>query len=240
MLRTSLEFVTMRRPTERRVSGDPLLLRPADQRVRRVMVTSAVEGEGKSTTAANLAVAFARAGRKVLLVDLDFGRASLHRFFGLQAQPGLADVVLGSVPLSEAVSYIDVDSPGRTDQSTAAPRGGSLGVVPLGSLPPHAGDVAFTVGIEQVLGRLANEADLVLIDSPPLLRVGDALALTPYVDGLLLVANLRVIRPAMLDELRRVLADCPTAKLGFVLTGADLEAGFEYLSYPYERAVNAG
>jgi polysaccharide biosynthesis transport protein len=240
MLRTSLEFVTARRPTDRRVSGDPLLLRPADQRVRRVMVTSAVEGEGKSTTAANLAVAFARAGRKVLLIDLDFGRSSLHRFFGLQEEPGLADVVLGSVPLSKAISYIDIGSPGPGDQSTAAPRAGSLGVVPLGSLPPHPGDVAFAVGIDQVLGRLGNEADLVIIDSPPLLRVGDALALTSYVDGLLLVANLRLIRPAMLDELRRVLADIPTAKLGFVLTGADLEAGFEYLNYPYERAVNAG
>jgi Mrp family chromosome partitioning ATPase len=205
------------------------------------MVTSAVEGEGKSTTVANLAVAFAHAGRKVLLVDLDFGRASVHRFFGLPSQPGLTDVVLGSVPLKGIVSYVDLDAAARTESSTGEShsdqRLGTLGVVPLGTLPAHAGDLAITAGIEQVFERLENEADIVLVDSPPLLRVGDALALTSHVDALLLVANLGVTRPPMLEELRRLLADCPVPKLGFVLTGSDLEAGHEYLMYHYRRGA---
>jgi polysaccharide biosynthesis transport protein len=244
MLRTSLEFVAARQPVEPGVGSNLLPLRPAARSAHRVMVTSAVEGEGKSTTVANLAVAFAQAGRKVLLVDLDFRRASLHHFFGLQSQPGLTDVVLGEVALSEVVSYVGLDPSGSVegttgrraaDRSAGGSPGGSLGVVPLGSLPPHAGDVAFTVGIEPVLEQLASDADLVLIDSPPLLRVGDALALTSYVDALLVVASLGVIRATMLDELRRVLADCPAPKLGFILTGADLEGGYEYLTYPYQR-----
>jgi polysaccharide biosynthesis transport protein len=153
-------------------------------------------------------------------------------------------VVLGEVALSEVVSYVGLDPSGSVegttgrraaDRSAGGSPGGSLGVVPLGSLPPHAGDVAFTVGIEPVLEQLASDADLVLIDSPPLLRVGDALALTSYVDALLVVASLGVIRATMLDELRRVLADCPAPKLGFILTGADLEGGYEYLTYPYQR-----
>jgi polysaccharide biosynthesis transport protein len=244
MLRTSLEFVAARQPVEPGVGSNLLPLRPASRSAHRVMVTSAVEGEGKSTTVANLAVAFAQAGRKVLLVDLDFRRASLHHFFGLQSQPGLTDVVLGQVALSDVVSYVELDpgagvegTTGRrtTERGAGGSPGGSLGVVPLGSLPRHAGDVAFTVGIEQVLEQLASDADLVLIDSPPLLRVGDALALTSYVDALLVVASLGVIRATMLDELRRVLADCPAPKLGFILTGADLEGGYEYLTYPYQR-----
>jgi succinoglycan biosynthesis transport protein ExoP len=238
MLRTSLDFLTAPGRAERadRRSGDLLRLPPVGQGARRIMVTSAIEGEGKSTTVANLAVAFAQAGLRVLLVDLDFRKASLHRFFGLQATPGLTEVALDSVPLDEVVSYVDLNGNAPSDQRAGNSSEGSLGIVPLGTLPPHAGDVAFTVGIEEALRRLASHVDLVLIDSPPLLRVGDTLALTSYVDGVLVVTNLRAIRPAMLDELRRVLADCPAEKLGFIMTGANLEAGYEYLTYRYERA----
>jgi succinoglycan biosynthesis transport protein ExoP len=243
MLRMSLEFATSRRVVRRGSSGSPLIARSGDRQIRRLMVTSAVEGEGKSTTVANLAVAFAHAGRKVLLVDLDFGRASLHRFFVLPSQPGLTDVVLGSVPPERIVSYVDLDrrAAARIERSIGEShsdrRLGSLGVVPLGTLPAHAGDLATTAGIEQVLERLESQADIVLVDSPPLLRVGDAMALTSHVDALLLVANLGAIRPPMLEELRRLLADCPVPKLGFVLTGADLDAGHEYLMYHYRRGA---
>jgi polysaccharide biosynthesis transport protein len=243
MLRTSLEFATSRRVVRRGSSGFPLVARSEGRHIRRLMVTSAVEEEGKSTTVANLAVAFAEAGRKVFLVDLDFGRASIHRFFDLPSQPGVTDAVLGSVPLEKVVSHVDLDVAARIERSTGSrseQRTGSLGVLPLGRAPAHADDIGGIVGIEQVLAQLESQADLVLVDSPPLLRVGDALALTGHVDALLLVANLRAVRPPMLDELRRLLADCPVPKLGFVLTGANREAGHEYLAYHYRRAVNAG
>jgi len=244
MLRMSIEFATAGRVVRRGASGYPPVTRSAARHIRRLMVTSAVEGEGKSTTVANLAVAYAMAGRKVLLVDLDFGRASVHRFFGLQPQPGLTDVVLGSASLERVVSYVDLNVVARMERAMGGSqedrRAGSLGVVPLGTLPAHAGDVAVTMEIEQVLGQLDNVAELILIDSPPLLRVGDALALTSLVDALLLVTNLRAVRPPILDELRRMLADSPVPKLGFVLTGADFETGVEDLTYRYTRAVNAG
>jgi polysaccharide biosynthesis transport protein len=243
MLRTSLEFASSRRVVRRGSSGFPRVARSEDRRIRRLMVTSAVEEEGKSTTVANLAVAFAEAGHKVFLVDLDFGRASIHRFFDLPSQPGLTDAVLGSVPLEKVVSHVDLDVAERIERSTGSRserRTGSLGVLPLGRVPAHADDIGGTMEIEQVLAQLESQADIVLVDSPPLLRVGDALALTAHVDAVLLVANLRAVRPTMLDELRRLLADCPVPKLGFVLTGANREAGQEYLAYHYRRAVNAG
>jgi polysaccharide biosynthesis transport protein len=232
MARMSLEFVTARGTDESREIADRHLLSARDA-CRRLMITSAVEGEGKSTTVGNLAVAFALAGRRVILVDLDFRRASLHRFFDLSMEPGIADVVLGSEHLDNVVAPVELPATtrGRTQY-------GSLEVVPLGTLPPRAADAAFTVGLEQVLGRLAERADLMLIDSPPLLRVGDALALTTYVDELVVVTNLRAIRPAMLDELRRVLGECPAAKLGFIVTGADVEADYGYGTY-YDRALSA-
>jgi succinoglycan biosynthesis transport protein ExoP len=241
MLRTSLEFVIARRLLgPESPEGGSRLKQFSTQGVRRLMVTSAVEEEGKSTTVANLAVAFARAGRNVILVDLDFRRASVHRFFGLKPMPGVTDVALRSVSLSQAMSNIDVGAADRVQLSPGGSREGSLRVLPLGTLPAHAGEVVLTVALEQVLAELAGEADLLLIDAPPLLRVGNALALTSYVDGLLVVANLRAVRPAMLEELRRVLDDCPAEKLGFILTGADHEGGYEYLTYPYARTLNVG
>ena len=237
MLRMSLEFVTARGPSESGLVSQRVQLRSAGQRCRRVMVTSAVEGEGKSTTIANLAVAFALAGRRVILVDLDFRRASLHRFFDLSGKAGLSDVVSGSAQLRDVVSEVDLEV---STNGRRGPSLGSLRVVPFGTPVPHAADAAFTLGLEQVLEQLTDAADLVLIDSPPLLRVGDALALTTYVEGLLVVTSLRAIRPPMLDELRRVLTECPVAKLGFILTGADLEGGYEYLTYRYGRALSAG
>ena len=179
MVRMSLDFVTGRGMNESRQSANRHV-RPTTQRCQRVMITSAVEGEGKSTTVGNLAVAFALAGRKVVLVDLDFRRAWLHRFFDLNMQPGIADVVLGSAHLDDVIAPVELEPP-----ATGRPPVGSLHVVPLGSIPPRAADASLHAGVGAGARSPRTKADLMLIDSPPLLRVGDALALTNYVDELL-------------------------------------------------------
>ena len=296
MLRTSVGFMIGRGAGER-MNGMAVPSRSA-ARGYRLMVTSAVAGEGKSTTVANLGVAFAQAGRKVLLVDLDFRRSSLARFFGIDPRRGLADVITGSLRVRDVVSEISLthgaarghsgnpseppssppDGPpeavhratdkfvaagGKRRHLTESPpsegtgagtsesssqalyqaahrnRGsaGSLRILPFGTPPPHTLDASLLNGIGHVLDELKTDAELVLIDSPPLLRVGDALALTPHVDGLLVIGSLRTLRAPMLKELRRVIDDSPVEKLGFVLTGAELEGGYEYLAYP---AVKTG
>src|SRR5439155_25281156 len=86
---------------------------------RTIVVTSAVEGEGKSTTAANLAVALARVGRRIALVDLDLRRPSMHRFFGASPQPGATDVTMGSVKLDETLRRVlirEYAHDGRADE----------------------------------------------------------------------------------------------------------------------------
>lgn len=212
----------------------------------RVMVTSALEQEGKSTTAANLAVAFAEAGRKTILVDLDFRRASLHRFFGLDRGPGIMDVVLGSVPLSDAISYVQADGTapdGLPAHEIAASSATRLGVLPVGHVPRQVGGSLTSLAqieIGDVLGDVEQQADLVVIDGPPLLRVGDAMELTSYVDSLLIVVSLDKVSAPMLRELARNLETCPAPKLGFVVTGAEVESGYEYLSYPYHQSRDLG
>ncbi|MCA1682723.1 MAG: P-loop NTPase [Actinobacteria bacterium] len=226
MLRTNLEFVNLER------------------RARSIMLTSAVEQEGKSTTAVNLAVAFARAGHRVALVDLDLRRPMLARVFGLEGRPGLTDVVLGDATLERAIASIAV-----TPRSAGASAGGNgsrhgvagiLEVLPSGRLPPDPGELVASAALDGILASLSDRAELVLIDAPPLLHVGDAMALSAKVDAMVIVARLNVLRQPMLHEVRRLLDSSPATALGFVVTGAELEAGYgvpgyyAYQAAPYE------
>jgi polysaccharide biosynthesis transport protein len=228
MLKTNFEFVNLERDC------------------RSIMVTSAVTGEGKSTTVANLALAVARAGRRVVLVDLDVRKPMLHRFFDLAGTPGITDVVLGKVELDDALTRIAL--PGSDRKATAASTNGngqsraagSLDLLVAGTLPPNPGDVVASASVGQILHRLTADFDVVLVDSPPLLQVSDALELTARVDGIVLVTRLNVIDQRMLGELSRLLDKSPAATLGFVLTDADADEGYGYgYGYGYGHSGSA-
>jgi polysaccharide biosynthesis transport protein len=240
VLRTNLDFVNL-------TTG-----------ARTIMITSAVEGEGKSTTAANLAVALARAGRRVVLVDLDLRRPFLDHFFRLPG-PGVTEVAVGQARLDEALARVTVGPSangadgtryrdlapilervvGRHPQAseqTAAPEPSengaySLELLPSGPLPPNVGEFMGTPVLSQILEQLRERADVVLIDTTPLLHVGDAIELSSKVDALFVVTRLNLVRRPMIAELARVLESCPAAKLGFVLAGAEVDAAYGYGGY---------
>lgn len=257
MLRTNFEFVNQAR------------------RTRLVMVTSAHQGEGKSTTVANLAVALARSRWRVVLVDLDLRRPLLDRFFELEGRPGLTHVVLGHADLEEALVPVAVTEAGREvgtyaarDDDESAPasldevltirsgtrsarqaisprmngRGpaaveGVLEVLPSGPIPPNPGEFVTVDALNGILESLRERSDLVLVDAPPLLHVGDALTLSAKVDALLLVTRMNVLRRPGLRELERILAGSPVPALGFIATGAQLDESYEYGYVAYsERA----
>jgi len=226
MLRTSLEFATLGRDA------------------RTIMITSAVEQEGKSTTIANLGIALARAGQRVVLVDLDLRRPFLDKFFQLNG-PGLTQVALGHVSLEQALAPVviadDALRKGRSpvngnghwvERGNGAPRGngvkGILEVLPSGPIPPDPGEFVRTAALSEILAQLRVRTDFVLIDAPPTLHVGDALALSTQVDGIIVVTKMKTVRRHMLTELGRQLAASPTPVLGFVVTGAEEEEGYGY------------
>ena len=221
MLRTSIDFVNL------------------DRGARVIMVTSALDREGKSTTIANLAVAFARTGRRVVLVDLDLRRPALARFFGLRGREGLTNVALGECSLDDAIKYVAVEPEGAGSSSVNGNGGGAIeGVLELllaGPPPPGASEFAASDAVGEILNELRERADLVLVDAPPLLQVGDAVTLTARVDALFVVTRLKTLRRPVLKELARVLEACPGEKLGFVLTGAKFEEGYGYAGYRYRR-----
>jgi non-specific protein-tyrosine kinase len=215
------------------------------------MVTSAVEQEGKSTTIANLAVALARAGKRVVLVDLDLRRPFIDRFFGIRG-PGLTQVALGHASLDEALVRIAIAEPGaETSNGNGNGNGngkgsllrGVLEVLPSGPIPPDPGEFVGTQALGEILEELRDRADVVLVDAPPALHVGDALRLSTRVDGILLVTRMKIVRRHMLSELARQVATVPTPVLGFVVTGANEEEGYGtdgaygyYYSRPYARS----
>jgi succinoglycan biosynthesis transport protein ExoP len=218
VLRTNLDFVNL------------------DRHARMIMLTSAVEGEGKSTTAANLAVTLARSGRRVLLVDLDTRRPFVHTFFGLPREDGLTQVALGQIPLDSALTRVAITQPSGNGLLHGSGNGagtvdGVLEVLTSGPMPPNPGEFAASAALADILQTLRERADIVLVDAPPLLHIGDALALSSRVDALLLITRLHTLRRSMLVELRRVLDACPAAKLGFILDDAELEQGNGYGAY---------
>jgi non-specific protein-tyrosine kinase len=242
MLRTNLDFVNVERGA------------------RTVMVTSASQRDGKSTTVANLAVALARAGKNVVLVDLDLRRPYLHRFFDVAEEPGVTNVVLEQASVDQALSKVwaseapaevaaapaasgarrssRAKEPARSGTNGRAPAGSVLEVIPSGTLPPNPGEFVSTRALATLLDRLRERADFVLIDAPPMVGIGDALTISAQVDGIVLVTRMNRLRRPLLFELHRLLETSPTPLLGFVVTGARVDGEHYYASDGYHGVAH--
>jgi polysaccharide biosynthesis transport protein len=203
--------------------------------VSSIVITSTGEGEGKSTTAANLAVTLARSSRHVILVDLDLRHPGIDAFFSLGGRPGLTSVAAGEIGLTHALSVVDV----RPEDSTAY--AGVLEVLTVGTAPPDPGEFLSSELVADALVELSERCDVLLIDAPPMLAVGDAMTIATQTDALLLVVDVNAVRRATLTEMRRVLDACPALTLGLVATGcngADLR-GYRRNGDRREGATNA-
>ena len=232
-LRTSLEFVNF------------------EQGARRILVTSALPREGKSTTAANLAVALARAGRRVAIADLDLRRPFLHSFFSTGSDHGFTDVVVSRSKLERAIRSIALPgsshtsaAPSMNGGSPGANRAGANGradvesvlhVLPAGTIPPAADEFLESERVSTVLEDLSAQFDVVLLDAPPLLAVGDVMSLSTKVDAIVVVTRLGIHR-RQLEELARQLHNCRAPILGFVLTGVSHGDSYSY-GYGYDERV---
>jgi tyrosine-protein kinase len=190
--------------------------------VASIVITSTTEGEGKSTTAANLAVTLARSGRHVILLDLDVRQPGVDRFFDLADRPGLTRVAAGEATMAEALSVVDVH-PGSVVADN-----GILEVVKVGPAPPDPGEFLSSTFVTEAVHALAKRCDVLLIDSPPMLAVGDAMVIATSADAVVVVTELNAIRRLTLAETRRILESCPARKLGFIATGGDSGSGYGY------------
>lgn len=190
----------------------------SQSRGRTVLITSAGPTDGKTVTALNLAISAMRDGRRVLLVDADERARGLTKLTGVPPSPGLTDLAGGELPLGACVSDYRLDEDRR------------LPMVPAGSALTEPAGFFRAPGFRKALAAVKEQADLVVVDSPPLLAVADTSAIASQADGIVVVVS-RGTRLRVLEEVRERLEFIGTPVLGYVFNRADLRRGRSYGRY---------
>ena len=200
-LRTNLEFASIDAPA------------------RRILVTSSIPGEGKTTTASNLAAVFAQAGQSTILVDCDLRKPDIHTIFGLQNVDGLTSLLL--------------DEGTTVDDVAQACEQENLRIVTTGPLAPNPAELIRSARMKAVLDLISASADYIVIDSPPLQAVTDAAILSSMVDGTVLVVDAGRTRRAAVCNGRDALAKVGARVLGVALNRLSKSMSGDYYYYDY-------
>lgn len=167
----------------------------SNRRLRSLLVTSTMPGEGKSWVASNLAVTFAQAGKRVALIDADMRKGRLYSIFGVEPRPGLSNYLSGYYENQESVNidkYLK-----QTDVN-------NLYIIPAGNIPPNPSELLVRRQMRNLLEQLKNQVDLVIIDGTPSKLVTDSVILSRIVDSTLIVSAHNQTRK---DDLERVIKD---------------------------------
>lgn len=206
-LRTNIEFTSLEAPA------------------RTILVTSSIPGEGKTTTASNLAAVFAQAGHETLLVDVDLRKPGVHKMFDLPNTQGLTDLLRSDdLPVHRVAQ--------RTEQE-------HLSVITTGPLPPNPAELIRSTRMRSVLDRIAQSAEFVIVDSPPLQAVTDAAILSSLVDGTVLVVFAGHSRSGAVRNGRETLAKVGARVLGVTLNRMSEAMSGDYYYYDYYGGYGA-
>lgn len=194
-----------------------ILFSAADRNLKTIIVSSANQREGKTTTVIYLGTTMAQSGQRVLLVDTDMRRPRLHASTGVPRQHGLSNLILGDRDFDEVIKTTDIPN---------------LFVLPCGPLPPNPAEMLMTKRFQSVLAELATRFDRVILDSPPVQAVTDAVVLSKLVDGVILVVR---ADKTLRDDVRRSakqIQDVGSSIFGVIVN--EINAGDRaYYSYGY-------
>lgn len=187
-----------------------------DTPIRSLMVTSAGPSEGKSTTASNLAVVFAQQGKKVLIVDADLRRPTLHFTFGFTNTIGLTNVLTRQIHINESIRTTDVEN---------------LYFMPSGPIPPNPAELLGSATMDQLISDLYEMFDLVIFDVPPVLAVADAQVLGNQVDATILVVSSGLTEREGAIKAKEILEQAKSKLLGAVLNNKEEDRSTHYYYY---------
>ena len=207
-LRANLQYLAVKRP------------------LRTILFTSASPQQGKTTVTANLALAIARSGATTIVVEADLRRPRLDDAFETSPHPlGLTSVLVGNADVDEAI--VDMSLPtGQLPGGTRVEREGRLSYLPAGPQPPNPSELLSSLQMRKLLDQLALSYDYVLIDTPPVLLVSDALELARHVDGVVLVVRRNNATKDEARELRALVERLDVTLVGAVFTDVTPAGGY--------------
>jgi protein-tyrosine kinase len=194
-----------------------------DEPVKTVAVTSAASGEGKTTTVVNLGIIMAQAGPRILIVDTDFRRPTLDQILGMRSsrQPpvaGLSNVIVGTAKLDDVIVETQFDR---------------LGVVPAGAMPPNPSELLGSQRMGSVVRELAQQANVVLFDTPPCMVYADAILIARLTDGVLYVLRRGSQNKATQRRIQKQLQQAKIRVLGAVFNDVEVEENVSTYNYYY-------
>jgi len=221
----AVELVTQVRPQSQmaesyRALRTSLLLSSLGAPPKVIMVTSALPQEGKTTTSINTAVVLAQKGVRVLLIDADLRRPSIHKTLGMGPRSGLSNVLTGSTTLDKAIT-----------RTTILP---NLFILPAGTPPPNPAELLASANMREVLAELSQQYDHIVVDTPPTLSVTDAVVLSPRADAVVLVIRSGKTTKQALRRSRDILAQVNAKVVGVLLNAVDLTSPDYYYYYEYQ------
>jgi len=203
MLRTNVEYSSIDRPQQL------------------FMVTSSKPGEGKSTTCANLAVAFAQTSKKVLLVDADLRKPTQHHLFGLSNRVGLTTALFHQKELQEVIQRTNTDN---------------LSIIPAGPTPPNPSELLSSKRMDAVLEAVRGTYDVILVDTPPLMYVTDAQIVAARSDGVILVVESGKVKKDVALKAKASLDHVKARLIGVVLNNIPRKLSDSYYYYYGEKS----
>jgi polysaccharide biosynthesis transport protein len=209
-LRASLEYLAVDRP------------------LRRILVTSSVAEEGKTTVCANLAVALAQSGGSVVVLETDLRRPALSSLLGVSSfASGLTNVLVGGAELEETVRRVELPSTGAPNDDDR-----HLALLPSGPLPPNPSKLLGSAQMRDVVDRLDKVFDSVILDSPPILAVADSVELAKLADGVIVVVRSKQVTRDAAREVRALADRLGIHVVGVVINGVAAHESYGYTAHP--------
>lgn len=208
-----------------RVLRSNLLVALSDLANPVVVVTSPSQGEGKSSTCAGLAVSLASSGQRIVVVDFDLRNPSLHKYLGEENEKGVTTFLLDRTPLSDCLQYVDL-----SDQGAAGP---GFYLLAAGPPVPNPTELLSATRTKRLLDSLAAQADVVLLDSPPVLAIADTLEIGRMAAGALLVVEAHRTEVGIAQRAKDALIQNQTRLLGVVVNKVpSTEVAYGYAQPP--------
>lgn len=197
-----------------------ILFTNIDKPVKTLVISSSATKEGKSTTVANLAITMSQMGSRVLIIDADLRRPTMHNLFKLDRRVGLTNALLGTYTLDEVIKPTGVDN---------------LDIITAGDIPPNPSELLSSNTLRKALTLLSARYDMILIDSPPVIAVTDAAVLSTRTDAVLLVVSSGYVTRKEVTRALQLLGNVHANLLGVLLNGLDVKRiyGSYYYYYHY-------